>query len=84
MRYGLDTGTQHLGKFGTTSIPVPDTSVSSVIPPKISRLPIYLTEYTLVMTSKWFASMSPHQKLLLLLLLCLLFFILRRMGKNKA
>ena len=30
VRYELHTGTRHFGKFGTTSIPVPDTSVSSV------------------------------------------------------
>ena len=33
--YELDAGTQHFGKFGTTSIPVPETSVSPVRPPKI-------------------------------------------------
>ena len=31
--YELDTGTRHFGKFGTTSIPVPHTSVSSARPP---------------------------------------------------
>ena len=30
VRYGLDTGTRHFGKFGTSSIPVTETSVSSV------------------------------------------------------
>ena len=29
-RYDLDTGARHVGKFGTTSMPVPATSVSSV------------------------------------------------------
>ena len=29
-RYDINIGTGHFGKFGTTSIPVPDTSVSSV------------------------------------------------------
>ena len=30
VRYGINTGTGHFGKFGTTSISVPDTSVCSV------------------------------------------------------
>ena len=30
VRYGVNTGTGNFGKFGTTSIPVPETSVSSV------------------------------------------------------
>ena len=30
VRYGLSTGTRHFGKFGTNSLPVTDTSVSSV------------------------------------------------------
>ena len=34
VRYELDTGTRHFGMFGTTLIPVPDISVSSVRPPK--------------------------------------------------
>ena len=32
VRYDLNTGTRHFGKFGTASIPVPDNSVSSVRP----------------------------------------------------
>ena len=31
VRYGLDTGTQHFGKFGSFSIPTPDTSVTSLV-----------------------------------------------------
>ena len=38
VRDELDTCTRHLCKFGTTSIPVPDTSVCSVHPPKIPRV----------------------------------------------
>ena len=59
VRYELDTCTRHFGKFGTTSIPVPgtsvgsvrpqypvpDTSVSSVCPPKIPRVPVHLTRH---------------------------------------
>ena len=30
VRHDIHTGTEHFGKFGTTSTPVPDTSVSSV------------------------------------------------------
>ena len=32
-RYNINTGTGYFGNFGTTSIPVPDTSVSSVLHP---------------------------------------------------
>ena len=32
VRYELDTGARHFAKLGTTSLPVPDTSVSSVRP----------------------------------------------------
>ena len=31
VRYEVDTGTRHFGKFGTNSIPIPDTLVSSVL-----------------------------------------------------
>ena len=31
LRYELDTGTEHFGRFGTPSIPAPDTSVASVL-----------------------------------------------------
>ena len=37
-RYGPNTGTRRFGKFGTTSIPVPDNSVTWVRPPKIPRV----------------------------------------------
>ena len=47
-RYELETGTRQYGKFGMTSIPVPDNSVSAVRPPKIPQVPIYPTEHTLV------------------------------------
>ena len=47
IRYEIDTGTRQFGKFGTTSIPVPEIPVSSVRPPKISRVPVYPTEHTL-------------------------------------
>ena len=30
VRYDINTGAENFGKFGTTSIPVPETSVSSV------------------------------------------------------
>ena len=33
--------------FGTTSIPVPDTSIGSVSPPKIPSVPVSPTEHTL-------------------------------------
>ena len=36
-------GTGHFGKFGTTSIPVPDNWVTSVRPPKTSRVPVLYT-----------------------------------------
>ena len=32
-------------KFGTTSIPVPDILVSSVPPPKTTRVSVYATEH---------------------------------------
>ena len=38
---------RHLGKFGTTSIRVPDTPVSSVRPSKVPRVPAYSTVHTL-------------------------------------
>ena len=41
------TVTGHFGKFGTTSIPVPDTSVSSVQHPYRYRAYRYRTEHTL-------------------------------------
>ena len=47
VRYELNTCTRHFGKFGTTSIPVPDTSVTSVCPPEIPRVPFYPTKHTL-------------------------------------
>ena len=38
---------RHLGKFHTTSIPVPHTLIRTVRPPKNLRVPDYLTEHTL-------------------------------------
>ena len=37
VRYELDTGTRHFGKFCTTLVPVPDTSLSSVRPQSGTR-----------------------------------------------
>ena len=59
LRYDINTGTGHFGKFGTTwipvppvpvktFIPVPDTSVSSVRHPYPYREYRYHTEHTLV------------------------------------
>ena len=49
-RYELDTGARHLGKLpdtsvssGTISIPAPDTTVNTVRPPKIHRVPVPYT-----------------------------------------
>ena len=39
-------GIRHLGKFGTTSIPVPHTLVRSVRPPKMPRVPVRTYVYT--------------------------------------
>ena len=47
VRYDLNTGTRHLEKFGTTSIPAPDTSVTSVRPPKKHYVLVYPAEHTL-------------------------------------
>ena len=43
VRYALDTGARHFGKFGTTSIPIPDTSVSSVRSSIIPRVLVWCT-----------------------------------------
>ena len=55
--YDFNTGTRHFGKIGTSSIPVPDNSVSLARPPKIPQVPVYPTEHTLV---RYYSS---HQKL---------------------
>ena len=44
VRYELDTGTGLFVKFGTTSTPIPDASVTSVRPPKILRVRVNPTE----------------------------------------
>ena len=46
VRYEFGTGTRHFGKFGLTSMSVPDTSVSSGRPPRMPEVPvIYLRTY---------------------------------------
>ena len=46
VRYRLGTGTLHFGKVGTTSMPVPDTSVIWARPPRMPQVPvIYLRTY---------------------------------------
>ena len=49
----MNTGSRHLGKFGTTSIPVPDTSVSSVRHPYRHREYRYRTEHTLAFSHSY-------------------------------
>ena len=50
LRYGLDTSTRHFGKLGTTSIPVPDTSVwfgtNSIPVPYTSMRSVRTLKYT--------------------------------------
>ena len=47
VRYGLNTLPKTLKWFGVDLIPVPNTSVNSVRPPKMRRVLIYAIEHTL-------------------------------------